>query len=336
MMLEGLRDGAFRPASLRRDQVMNCSPIVGVVIPCFRVARFAGETVASVRGQTYPHWRTVVVDDGSPDDVWAAVREHVEADTRVRYVRTENRGVCAARNRGFDEIGREAEFVMFLDGDDRLSPLSLERLLGELVRHPEAALAHCEPRIVDETGLPYQEQRWMPRWARVGRFWARELPPEAHDETPFESIYAMAGVIPSLTLYRRVALAERFDEGIGQTGEDTDFTIAAALRGTARHLGAALVDYRRHPRQCSRDEARLDRQMPRVYAKWAGRGDLPDGWRDKIAQADVFRRGALRVRVSLIEGKRALRRGRPGEAVRALVALFGALRVCLTEGRATR
>lgn len=294
---------------------------IGVVIPCYKVARFAGDAVASVREQTYTNWRLVVVDDGSPDDVWSAVRRHVEADARVRYVRTENHGVCAARNRGLEELGEEVERVMFLDGDDRLSAKALERFAREFEAFPEAAFVHCEPRIVDEAGAERPVQRWMPRWVSAGRFWARTLAAEAHDETPFESIYVVSGAIPSLCVYRRSAIVEAFDENIGQTGEDTDFSIAAALRGSVRHVPERLVDYRVHAGQCSRDEARFVRKMPLVYAKWTLRTDLPADWRERIVRAERFRRGGLRLRVALISGKRALRERRSRVFAKACIEL---------------
>lgn len=308
---------------MRPDQ----APTFGVVIPCYRVARYAPAAVASVCAQTRPDWVLVVVDDGSPDDLAGALAPQLGIDSRVRFVRTENQGVCAARNRGLAELPSEVTYVCFLDGDDALLPDALKQLGAELAAHPGAALAHGEPLLVDADGRPLVAQRWMPRWAKAGRLWARVLSPAERDETPFEAVYAEAGLVPSLTLYRRACLpAAPFDPELGQPGEDHDLNQLLALRHSVRHLPGPVARYRVHPAQCTRDQGRVVRQRRRMREKWQRRADLSAEERARLASAEAFLRGPLALRLALIEGKRALRCGEWGAVWRATQALGRSLR----------
>jgi glycosyltransferase involved in cell wall biosynthesis len=62
--------------------------LVSVVIPCYKLAHFLGETIESVLRQSYPHREIIVVDDGSPDNTAEVSARYPE----VRYIRQENQG----------------------------------------------------------------------------------------------------------------------------------------------------------------------------------------------------------------------------------------------------
>src|SRR2546425_9508721 len=61
-------------------------------------------------------WEAVVVDDGSTDDTSVVIPRRIESHrSLIRYLRQDNHGAAAARNRG----GREARgrFLIFIDND---------------------------------------------------------------------------------------------------------------------------------------------------------------------------------------------------------------------------
>jgi glycosyltransferase involved in cell wall biosynthesis len=69
---------------------------------------------------------------------------------RIRYVRQENRGLAAARNRGVREA--RGEFVAFLDSDDSWEPRMLEGVLETFKRHPDVGAVFVAEREMDEQG----------------------------------------------------------------------------------------------------------------------------------------------------------------------------------------
>lgn len=114
------------------------APRVTIVTPVFNFVRHLEETVASVVAQTYRDWELFIVDDGSTEPAADAVLDRLER-RGFAVLRTENRGVGAARNHGIAN-GR-GELILALDSDDKLAPTFLERTIARLDESPEAGLA---------------------------------------------------------------------------------------------------------------------------------------------------------------------------------------------------
>lgn len=91
------------------------TPLVSVVIPCYRQARFLPQALRSVFRQSYPAVECIVVNDGSDDDTESVARPFLD---RIKYLHQPNGGVSAARNCGIQAAG--GEYLLFLDADDLL------------------------------------------------------------------------------------------------------------------------------------------------------------------------------------------------------------------------
>ncbi|GIG37103.1 glycosyl transferase [Cellulomonas pakistanensis] len=110
---------------------------VAVVVTAHDQRELVVEAVASVRAQTAPCAELVVVDDGSADSGSLAVLDRLRAEG-VRVLRQANAGVSAARNAGI--AATRAPLVLVLDGDDRLAPAFLERVVP-LLDDPDVVAA---------------------------------------------------------------------------------------------------------------------------------------------------------------------------------------------------
>lgn len=96
-------------------------PTVSVVIPAYNNADTIERAVESALAQTYEKVvEVIVVDDGSEDGTGDVVRKQFP---QVRYVRQDNAGAGAARNRGVAMA--EGEYIAFLDADDVWVPEKL-------------------------------------------------------------------------------------------------------------------------------------------------------------------------------------------------------------------
>ena len=110
------------------------SPDVSVIIPVYNAVDYVGQAVGSVQAQSISAERVeiVIVDDGSTDGSGEVVRELAAADSRIRVISQVNSGTPGgARN---PAIGAASgKFVFFLDADDRLSDLALERMVDTAI-----------------------------------------------------------------------------------------------------------------------------------------------------------------------------------------------------------
>ena len=166
-----------------------------------------------------------------------------------------------------------------------LAPAAVGRMVETLEKHPQAGIVHCDPSFVDENGRTVSGVLWSPRWA-----WGPRVLRTDEPVTPFESVYTLAGLIPSLTLIRRTIyeLTPGWDESFGQPCEDTDLFLHVALQSEVRYLPEKLLLHRRHSGQSTTDVAHLDNQEKKLYNKWTHMGGLTLAQREKIAKAEWF------------------------------------------------
>lgn len=122
------------------------SPLASIVIPCFNREHFIGEAIESALQQG-PESEIVVVDDGSTDGSWGVIQSF---RTRIRSVRSENRGVGAARNTGLALAS--GKWIQFLDSDDLIPPGTIVRRLHDSSQHGERQIALARMALIDEKG----------------------------------------------------------------------------------------------------------------------------------------------------------------------------------------
>ncbi len=117
---------------------------IAVVIPTFNRAPLLARALDSVLNQTLPPQQVIVVDDGSTDHTSEIASRY---QGRIEFVRQDNGGASAARNRGI-ELARGG-WIAFLDSDDYWKPGHLAAL--------EAAIAATDSRAVvyfDDMQMP--------------------------------------------------------------------------------------------------------------------------------------------------------------------------------------
>ena len=100
--------------------------LISIIIPLFNKEEYIGQTISTALSQTYANIEVIVVDDGSTDNSCNIVKSFTDA--RIKYFHKNNNGVSSARNYGIQKA--KGEWLIFLDGDDMLSPNALEKLHG--------------------------------------------------------------------------------------------------------------------------------------------------------------------------------------------------------------
>ena len=98
---------------------------VSVVIPVYNVEKYVERCLESVVNQTLKEIEIIIINDGSSDSSAKKIEKFL-GDSRVIYIKTENKGLSAARNRGL-KIAK-GEYIGFVDSDDYIDLDFYEKL----------------------------------------------------------------------------------------------------------------------------------------------------------------------------------------------------------------
>ena len=120
-----------------------------VIIPTYNYGHYLPQSLGSALNQTVPPFEIIVVDGGSTDNTPDVIKPYL-TDARIKYIRTENLGVSAARNAGIKISS--SEFVAFLDADDIWVHNKLELQLP-LFENPQVGVVYSLRHPFNERGL---------------------------------------------------------------------------------------------------------------------------------------------------------------------------------------
>ena len=145
-----------------------------VVVAAYNCSETIAESLASAFEQTAPPAEVIVCDDGSTDDLAAALEPF---EDQIVLLRQENRGAAAARNTA--SRAARGEFVVILDADDVFDARRLEALSALARDCPELDILTTDAYLVVQgrrVGTFYGERRFEPtdqrrailQWCFVG------------------------------------------------------------------------------------------------------------------------------------------------------------------------
>jgi len=120
-------------------------------MPTWNRAKYIGETIATIRNQTYQNWELIIVDDGSDDNTKNVVSEI--KDGRIQFYEAGRIGIGGAiKNIGLKKA--QGEFIAFIDSDDLWAPTKLEQQLLALQQYPDAGFCLAGGYNFKEPGQP--------------------------------------------------------------------------------------------------------------------------------------------------------------------------------------
>lgn len=279
-------------------QRANGLPKVSVIIPAYNTALFVGETLASVRAQTFTDYEVIVVNDGSPDTEQLEQVLTAYCDSII-YLKKSNGGLSSARNAGI-RISR-GQYVALLDSDDVWEPDYLTVQVAALDANPSVAVSYANAIIFGDT-------------LDAGKDYMSILPSKG--EVTFQRLVEMeCNVLVSATVRRAwLARVGPFDEAL-RTNEDFNLWLRIAQAG-GRFIyhRQTLWRYRKRGGALSADPVAMWGGYLRVLEKARQELDLLPTDRAVVDRRCKYVRAMLR----LHDGKRAFFMGDFTVAVRAL------------------
>lgn len=123
--------------------------MISVIIPIYNAEKFLERCLSSILAQSYCNYEVIMVDDGSYDRSANICKKYVQADQRFVYEYKANGGVSSARNYGINIC--EGQYISFVDADDYVSPLFLERLYN-VMQLTKSDVCYCHAHDIDAAG----------------------------------------------------------------------------------------------------------------------------------------------------------------------------------------
>ena len=116
------------------------SKMISVIVPVYNASAYISDCLESLTAQDDDNFEIIIIDDGSEDGSGDIVKEYADRDKRIRYIKTENRGAAAARNKGIEAV--QGELISFVDSDDTVEETYLSALRA-LMFSTESDIAVC-------------------------------------------------------------------------------------------------------------------------------------------------------------------------------------------------
>lgn len=236
---------------MKKIKIVETLPLVSVIMPTYNHAKFIGNAIESVLGQSYKNLELIIVDNYSEDDTEEIVTSF--ADKRIKYLKFKNHGIIAA-SRNYGIKNSQGKYIAFLDSDDMWHHFKLEKQL-QYFCDKEIVGVGTDAILISDT--PFYRQEYHPRSTN------------GYVDYDYYSILNSNPIITSSVIVRRDILSV-----VGGFDEDPDFRfiedwqlwLRMARLGKFRILGGQLVYYRVFTDK-DRDRVDVAKRVLKIFEK---------------------------------------------------------------------
>jgi glycosyltransferase involved in cell wall biosynthesis len=207
---------------------------ISVYITSYNQREYLVEAIESVLAQTLPAGQIVIVDDCSQDGSQELIAGYASQYPVITPIfHKQNQGVARTRNDALAAV--TADYVTYVDGDDRFLPTKLQKEAKLLQSNPAAQIAFSDVFHIRADGK------------RVGRWATREKPPQGY---VFPQVFGRD--FPGGNLFRNELVDYRAWRQIGDYDpslnlyEDYDMRIRLTKQLRVAYCDEPLSEYRRH------------------------------------------------------------------------------------------
>ena len=147
----------------------NCSnvrPTFSIFTPSYKTEYKIFRAYESLKGQTFPDWEWVILDDSPDDKTWEIVQYIAKNDSRVKAYKIfpiTGGNVGLAKNRVSSLC--EGKWLVELDHDDVLTKDCLQECYDASQEFPDAGFMYSDVCEVYENGdMKYYDHNWSGNW----------------------------------------------------------------------------------------------------------------------------------------------------------------------------
>lgn len=211
----------------------DAKPLISVVVPSFRMARFLPAMLDSTLGQDYRPLEIIVADGGSDDGTVEVLRGYAERFPELRWISEKDKGPADAVNKGL-RMAR-GEYIAIQNADDVFLPDALTAAAAVLQQNPQASFVYGDLEGLDEQGRTTYTRRFP--------------------DFSWEAFFAWSCTLAqSSILIRREHLLAIGGWNAAYYSCDLDCWLRLALRAPPVHIARTLSGWRRYAAQRTRPD----------------------------------------------------------------------------------
>ena len=222
--------------------------LVSIIMAAYNAEDYIEEAIYSVLGQSHSNFELIIVNDGSTDETEEKVLGF--SDARIRYIRTTNNGVSAARNYALAQM--KGNYFCFLDSDDMYTVSSISSRLEKLQQNACLAFVDGYVMFMDEL---------MKNTLRIHK--------PTFQGDPLGELVQLTGKCfsgPTWLIVNDKSYDYRFKEGLTH-GEDLLFYITIASQGAYDFVREPILKYRTGNSSAMSDTEGSQRGYEAIYAE---------------------------------------------------------------------
>ena len=126
--------------------------LFSIIIPIYNVEKYLRDCLESIITQSFDDYEVIMADDGSPDGCRDIIDGYALRDTRFKPLHKANGGLVSARKAGI--LKAAGDYIINVDGDDRLAPGVLKRAAEIITAHTPDIISFFVENSDKKDGIP--------------------------------------------------------------------------------------------------------------------------------------------------------------------------------------
>ena len=132
---------------LIKEKNIDDEVLLSIVIPVYNVEKYLKKCLKSVFLDLPIKTEVIVINDGSPDNSEAIIKEFEKEHKELRYIKKENGGLSSVKNVGLKKA--KGKYIIFIDSDDYVSSNMYNTMLKMIISE-DADLVYSDVLMVYE------------------------------------------------------------------------------------------------------------------------------------------------------------------------------------------
>ncbi|MDD9894106.1 MAG: glycosyltransferase family 2 protein [Gammaproteobacteria bacterium] len=118
------------------------STSISILLPAYNAEQYIGDTIASIKAQTFDDYEVILVNDGSTDNTVDVACQAIAADQRFKILDKAHSNLIDTLNRGLSQCS--GHWIARIDADDLMHPQRLELQYHAIKDNPQTVLLATE------------------------------------------------------------------------------------------------------------------------------------------------------------------------------------------------